>query len=420
MYSCFSRISTTNGLRIPLVRSVIFENRGCSSTTHLKTNEKKKLFTPGPLGISQSTKEAMLRDVGSRDVEFIDTVAEIRGSLLEIAGVSCNDFTCTLLPGSGTYAVESVLSSTTPKTNGKVLILENGAYGKRMGLIAAAHGLDCHVAHFSEDKRIDVEMVEKIMAAGSTDWTNVSVVHCETSSGALNPVQHIGHLVKMYAPNCTFFVDAMSSFGAVPLDIEASNIDFVVSSANKCVQGVPGFSYIISKKTSLQKCEGWARSLSFDLLSQDKQLNNSGQFRFTPPTHAILAFKQALKELKLEGGVENRGKRYAKNNDIISKGMQARGFDELLRPQDKSYIISSFYYPQHPNFNFQEFYTRLNDKGQVIYPGKLTERDCFRIGNIGHLFPEDMDHLLQCIEVVCKEMEIPLPLVPSGKYQSSG
>ncbi|XP_033110467.1 2-aminoethylphosphonate--pyruvate transaminase-like [Anneissia japonica] len=356
------RMSVSSSIRPGLITASRLYSDSVAWTKN-KKDEEKKLFTPGPLGVSKSTKEVMLRDVGSRDAEFIDTVAEIRRSLLRIAGVGEEDYTCILLPGSGTYAVESVISSTTPKTNEKVLILANGSYGKRMGLITAAHGLTCHVAHLPEEHRIRLGTVEEILRS-SSDWTNVAVVHCETSSGALNQVNEIGHLVKKYAPNSSYFVDAMSSFGAIPLDIAASNIDFLVSSANKCLEGVPGFSYIIANKHSLLKCEGWARGLSFDLLSQVKELDKSGQFRFTPPTHSIMAFKQALKELEEEGGVECRAQRYAKNNQIISEGMHMKGFDELLSSQDKSNIISSFHYPQHPNFNFQEFYHRLNEKGE--------------------------------------------------------
>ncbi|XP_038074738.1 2-aminoethylphosphonate--pyruvate transaminase-like [Patiria miniata] len=370
---------------------------------------EKKLFTPGPLGVSLSTKQAMLVDLGSRDLEFIQTVKSIRSRLVELAGVSSDDYTCVPVQGSGTFAIEAVFTSTIPRTNGKVLVLENGAYGRRFGQILKVLGVDFKILTFLENEKVDVGLVEETLR-GTQGWTNVAVVHCETSSGVINPIGEIGRLVKECVPDASYFVDAMSSFGAVDIDFTASKIDFLVSSANKCLEGVPGFSYAICRKDKLTGCKGWSRSLSLDLVSQWETLEQTGQFRFTPPTHCMLAFKQALTELEEEGGISERRKRYKENNRIICEGMKAFGFKTLLDDTHDGFIITSFHYPQHDNFNFKDFYTRLQEKDQVIYPGKVTKTDCFRIGNIGHVFPRDMRYLLQCVQEVCSDMGIPLPL----------
>lgn len=376
---------------------------------HEHPHKDKKLFTPGPLGVSYETKKAMLRDFGSRDTAFMNCVKQIRQKLVEIAGVSPSDYSAIPVQGSGTYSVEAVLTSTTPR-DGKVLIIEGGAYGKRMGKICEVAGIDYVMLSGPENAKTDLNEVERILKEDSS-FTNVAMVHCETTSGVINPVVEVGRLVKQLLPNATFFVDAMSSFGAVPLNFAEGSVDYMVSSANKCIEGVPGFSFVIARTNHLLKCEGFARSLSLDIVDQYKTLEKTGQFRFTPPTHTMLAFRKAISELEAEGGVIGRAERYIENRQILRDGMKKLGFRELLDDTHEGYIITSYHFPKHPNYNFSEFYKRLNDKNQVIYPGKVTNADCFRIGNIGHLFPKDMEHLLVCIEEVMKSMELPIPLL---------
>ncbi|KAK7105061.1 2-aminoethylphosphonate--pyruvate transaminase-like [Littorina saxatilis] len=368
----------------------------------------KKLFTPGPLGVSMTVKEAMLRDLGSRDVEFINLVKFIRSRLVEISGVSAVDFTSVPIQGSGTFAVEAVFQTAVPRDNSKVLILENGAYGKRMSKMCESTSIPYHMESFPEDQCVDLKRVEELLKGDK--FSLVSCVHCETSSGVFNPVQEVGQLVNKVSPGTVYFVDAMSSFGAVPLDFEGGHIDFMVSSANKCMQGVPGFSYAVARRSTLDKCKGNSRSLSLDLYDQNEGLDKNGQFRFTPATHSMLAFRQAIKEFDEEGGLEGRAKRYKKNHEVLAEGMKRLGFKELLDESVQGYIITSYCYPSDSNFNFMDFYNRLNDKDQVIYPGKTLDIDCFRIGNIGHLFPEDMTKLLQCVQDVCRDMNIAIPI----------
>jgi 2-aminoethylphosphonate-pyruvate transaminase len=195
----------------------------------------------------------------------------------------------------------------------------------------------------------------------------------------------------------------MSSFAAIPIDFAATGIDYLISSANKCVEGVPGFSFVICRRADLMATEGWSRSLSLDLLAQLKGFDKNGQFRYTPPTHSILAFRQALSELHQEGGVPARAARYRRNHEVLVNGMQRLGFRLFLEPKVQSYIITSFYYPGDPNFSFDNFYRRLSDKGFIIYPGKLTRENTFRIGTIGRLFESDIRALLAAIEQVMRE-----------------
>lgn len=369
----------------------------------------KKLFTPGPLGTSPTVKSAMLRDLGSRDVEFIKLVKSIRSKLVQIAGVSESTFTAVPMQGSGTFAVESVFQTATPRSGGKVLVFENGAYGKRLGKVCQVMGVDVDVISFPENDYVDLQKIESILQGGNS-YTMVAMVHCETSSGLINPVEDVGKLVKKYFPDSDFFVDAMSSFGAIPLDLQAAKVDYLVSSANKCLEGVPGFSYVIARLNRLMKCQGNSRSLSLDVYDQYDNLEKTNQFRFTPPTHTMLAFFEALQEFETEGGVQGRAARYKKNHEILKEGMKEMGFKEFLSPYHQGYIITSYRFPNDKNFNFNDFYMKLNERDQVIYPGKVLNADCFRIGNIGYLFPKDMRHLLNCIKEVCEEMNISLPI----------
>ncbi len=362
----------------------------------------KTLFTPGPLTTSRTVKQAMLRDLGSRDQEFIALVRDIRQRLLRIGQVSEPEYTSVLVQGSGTFGIESVISSVIPPS-GKLLVAVNGAYGRRMVQMAGALRIPCLALTCSEDERPEPAQVAAALAADSS-ITHVAVVHCETTTGILNPVQEIGALVG--AHGARYIVDAMSSFGAVPLDVAACGIDFLVSSANKCIEGVPGFAFAIARRAVLAEIRGFARSLSLDLLAQWEGLEGDGQFRFTPPTHVLLAFHQALLELEDEGGVAGRAARYQANYRALIAGMRAMGFREYLRPECQGYIITSFHYPAHPRFDFRTFYELLSARGHVIYPGKLSHADCFRVGNIGRIGVSDVRALLAAMRETLAEMEV--------------
>jgi 2-aminoethylphosphonate-pyruvate transaminase len=373
-----------------------------------RANADRLLFTPGPLTTSLTVKQAMLRDVGSRDGEFIEIVRDIRRRLVALGEADETDYTAVLMQGSGTFGIESVLSSVIPP-DGRLLVIVNGAYGRRMAQMAAAK-MDWTTLNYAEDCLPRLDQVEAELAADRT-ITHIAVVHCETTTGLFNPIKEIGELAHRFDKR--YIVDAMSSFGAVPINLAECHIDYLVSSANKCIEGVPGFAFVLARREALLATASmgtsrYARSLSLDLLAQWQGLEANGQFRFTPPTHALLAFHQALNELDQEGGVAGRASRYRANYETLVAGMRELGFPEYLRSEQQGHIITSFRCPSHPNFIFEEFYSRLSAKGCVIYPGKLSQVDCFRIGHIGHIFPADIRNLLAAIRDTLGEMQVTL------------
>lgn len=370
----------------------------------IQDSKDKILFTPGPLTTSMSVKQAQLRDLGSRDSEFINIIKQIREKLVQIAQCDPSEYTTILVQGSGTFGIESVIGSTVPP-DGKLLVVINGAYGKRIAKIASVLKIETLCLEFGENEQPDVGKIEAALA-GDSKISNVAVIHCETTTGIVNPIEQIGSVVKKFGAK--YFVDAMSSFGAMAINVPQCHIDYLVSSANKCIEGVPGFSFVIANLKSLIETDGYARSVSLDLLDQYRGLAKNGQFRFTPPTCALAAFNQALIELENEGGVAGRAARYQANYESLVSGMRTMGFKEYLRSEDQGHIITSFLYPEDSNFDFTEFYERLNDKNCVIYPGKVSDADCFRIGNIGRIFEADVQNLLRAIRQTIDEMGMKL------------
>jgi 2-aminoethylphosphonate-pyruvate transaminase len=369
----------------------------------------KTLFTPGPLTTSSTVKAAMQRDLGSRDSEFIGLVKDIRTRLLACAGVDkAAGYEAVLLPGSGTYGVESVITTAVPR-DGKLLVMVNGAYGARIVKMAQVHGINHRADTLAEDRAFSANDVVRWLATDKA-ITHVAVVHSETTTGLMNPIEEIGAAVAQHGSS--LIVDAMSSFGGVEIDLEAVDADWWISSSNKCIEGVPGFSFVIAKNSALVAAEGQARTLALDVVAQWRGLEQSGQFRFTPPTHSILAFHQALLELEQEGGVKGRAARYIDNNRMLREGMQRLGFRPYLAKSVQGHIITSFHYPDDRAFRFDDFYARLSQRGHVIYPGKLTQAACFRVGNIGHIGRPEIDALLAAAKAVLADMGV--KLAPAG------
>jgi 2-aminoethylphosphonate-pyruvate transaminase len=359
------------------------------------------LLTPGPLTTSRTVKAAMLADWGSRDVEFRRVVAEIRSGLLALAG--CDEsYECVIMQGSGTFAIEAALGAFCPKAETKTLVVANGAYGDRAAAILTR--LNRPVTKIDKGDSA-APTVDDVIAALDADPTisHVWIIHCETTSGIVNPIAEIAREVK--ARGKLYMVDAMSSFGALPLDMK-DGIDVMVSSSNKCIEGVPGFSYVIVKHHMLMESKGMSHSVVLDLYEQWKGLEANGQFRFTPPTHALVAFHQAMKEHAEEGGVAARGHRYQRNAQTLIKGMREMGFSTLLSDNEAGPIIQTFLTPRDPNFDFEQFYEELRARGFAIYPGKLTKRPSFRIGTIGKVDEQVMQGVLKAIREVLKEMGV--------------
>ncbi|WP_321914903.1 2-aminoethylphosphonate--pyruvate transaminase [Paraburkholderia sp. J11-2] len=347
----------------------------------MTTPAEPYLLTPGPLTTAASTKAAMQRDWGSWDADFRAMTAQLRAALLQIAGDERGDYDCVPLQGSGSYCVEAMLGSFVPR-DGHALVLANGAYGKRIATTLRYLGRQ-HTVHDTGDylppRAADVER----LLVANPDVTHVVVVHCETSSGILNPIEEIAAVTARQGRR--LLIDSMSAFGAVPLDVRALPCDAFVSSANKCIEGVPGFGFVIAKKEVLSRAKGVSHSLALDIYDQWDVMNRTGQWRFTPPTHAVAAFIEALRLHALEGGQPGRLARYAHNRDVLVEGMRELGFEPLLTESWRSPIIVTFFSPADPAFDFTRFYELMKAQGFIIYPGKLTSVESFRIGCIGAL-----------------------------------
>jgi 2-aminoethylphosphonate-pyruvate transaminase len=351
------------------------------------------LLTPGPLSTSLTVKQVMLRDWCTWDDDYKQLIQDIRHKLVTIA-TRYDGYTCVLMQGSGTFCVESVVTTAVPD-GGKLLVLANGVYGRRIAQIAERLGIDFLMHDAGDTAQPDLDQLEQTLSA-DTAISHVAVVHCETTTGMLNPIEAIGRIVK--AHDRVYIVDAMSSFGGIPLDTCYVGADYLISSANKCIQGVPGFGFIIARSAELAKTRGRARSLSLDLFDQWETMEkDAGKWRFTSPTHTVRAFAQALQELEIEGGIAKRCRRYCENHRLLVEGMQALDFETLLPPENQSPIITAFHSPGDDGWAFDKFYQHLKQKGFVIYPGKVTEADTFRIGTIGYIQPEDISRLLKAV-----------------------
>lgn len=360
------------------------------------------LLTPGPLTTAREVKQAMLCDWGSWDSDFRAMTAELRRRLLALAGDTQDQFDCVPVQGSGTFAVEAMLSSFVPH-DGKALVLANGAYGKRAAEALAYLGRD----HVVMDKGDYLPpRGDEVSAAlqGDPAITHVVVIHCETSSGILNPVAEISEAV--YRHGRKLLVDSMSAFGALPIGVDEVRYEAMVSSANKCIEGVPGFGFVIARKSELEAAAGRSHSLSLDVHAQWAAMNKTGQWRFTPPTHVVAAFMKALDMHEAEGGVAGRGARYARNRDVLVAGMRELGFETLLRDRWLSPIIVTFFSPDHPGFEFSRFYDALKRKGFIIYPGKLTVVDSFRVGCIGRVDEDVMRRVVDAAGEALAEMGV--------------
>lgn len=343
------------------------------------------LLTPGPLTTSATVKAAMLHDRGSRDRAFLELDREIRRRLVALVGGE-GTHVCVPIQGSGTFAVEAMLGTLVPR-DGRLLILVNGAYGRRMATIARYHGRSVETLEWPEDRPVDPARLEARFAAEPRP-THVAVVHCETTSGVLNPLEAVAEIVARHG--AALLVDAMSSFGALPIDARRIRFDGLAASANKCLEGVPGVGFVLVREAALEASAGNAPALSLDLFDQHDAWRRTGQWRFTPPTHVLAALHQALLEHEAEGGVAGRGRRYAENARILIEGMRAFGFVPLLDPEVQAPIIVTFAMPADRRFRFETFYELLRERGYVIYPGKLTVAPSFRMGCIGRLGPEVM------------------------------
>ena len=359
------------------------------------------LLTPGPLTTSLQTKAAMLRDWGSWDSNFNAVTREVRDKLSRIIEAD-GAHVCVPMQGSGTFAVEAAVNTLVPR-DGHVLVLINGAYGKRMAKLTEMMGRRLSVFETPDDVRTTADDVDELLARDPT-ITHVGLIHCETSTGILNPLAEIAATVAQHGKS--LIVDAMSSFGALPIDARTTPFDALIAASGKCVEGPPGMGFVFARRSALEQCAGLSTSLALDLYDQWTYMEKTTQWRFTPPTHVVVALNAALDQFDAEGGQPARFARYARNCEVLVNGMRELGFRPFLDPAIQAPIIVTFHAPPDPRYTFREFYDRVRDKGFILYPGKLTQVETFRVGCIGAIGPDEMRHAVNAMRDTLAEMGI--------------
>ncbi len=359
------------------------------------------LLTPGPLTTSLATKAAMLRDWGSWDAAFNAVTARVRAKLTAIVHAA-DTHVCVPLQGSGTFAVEAAVNTLVPR-DGHVLVLINGAYGKRLARLTELMGRRTTTFETADDVPTTAADVDRLLAADPS-ITHVGLIHCETSTGIENPLREIAAVVG--ARGRSLVVDAMSSFGALPIDARTTPFDALVAASGKCVEGPPGMGFVFVRKSVLERCAGNSTSLALDLFDQWTYMEKTTQWRFTPPTHVVVALDAALDQYVAEGGQPARLARYTANFDALMAGMRELGFRSFLPPAIQAPIIVTFHAPADAKYEFRRFYDRVRDKGFILYPGKLTQVETFRVGCIGAIGPAEMRHAVNAVRDTLAEMGI--------------
>jgi 2-aminoethylphosphonate-pyruvate transaminase len=351
----------------------------------------------------------MMCDYGSRDRAFIELTARVRRRLV---GLAHGDDTHVSIPlqGSGTYAIEAALGTFLSRTR-PALVLINGAYGRRIVRLCQRLDRPHTVYETAEDTLPDPAEVARLLRA-DPKIAEVVLVHCETTSGILNPLDAVAEVVA--SAKRGLIVDAMSSFGAIPIDLRLTPIDVLISSSNKCLEGVPGIGIVLARRSRLEASANACHSLSLDLHDQWRAFENNGQWRFTPPTHVLAALDAALDGLDAEGGIAGRFARYLDNCRALSAGLSALGAEVLLKESLQAPIIVTFRMPADPAFRFERFYDALAERGYLIYPGKLTGVDSFRVGCIGQVHAADIEGFLAAARASLRNMGV-ASLAPTSR-----
>jgi 2-aminoethylphosphonate-pyruvate transaminase len=361
----------------------------------------KILLTPGPLTTTLRTKLAMLRDWGSWDGDFIAVTARVRASLLKIIH---GEDTHVVVPlqGSGTFSVEAAVATLVPR-DGHVLVLDNGAYCKRAARLATLMGRTCTVMGFDESAQVSAAALEEKLRADKT-VTHVVMIHCETGAGVWNPLEEVADVCARHGKG--LIVDAMSSFGALPIDARETRFDALVAASGKCLEGVPGMGFVFIRKDVLGGCAGQSQSLAMDLHDQYTYMERTGQWRFTPPTHVLVALAEAILQFEEEGGQPARLARYTENYRTLIHGMARLGFMPFLDPAVQAPIIVTFHAPGDARYDFKAFYASARERGFILYPGKLTQMETFRVGCIGAIGPNEMEQAVQAVALALEDMGI--------------
>jgi len=362
-------------------------------------NTDPYLLTPGPLTISARTKQSMLRDWGSWDADFNRITGRVRERLLQIAFAS-GTHECIPLQGSGTFAVEAAIGTLVPR-DGHVLIPQNGAYCQRIARICRILGRKHTTIDYAENAAVRAEDVDAALRKDPS-LTHVALVHCETSAGILNPLADIAQVVAKHGKG--LIVDAMSSFGALEIDARRTPFDAVIAASGKCLEGPPGMGFVIANRRTLERSEGNSHSLAMDLYDQWVYMQKTTQWRFTPPTHVVAAFDSAIEQYLEEGGLAARGARYARNCRILIDGMSRLGLRSFLPETIQAPIIVTFHAPDTPRYAFKSFYDAVKQRGYILYPGKLTTLETFRVGCMGQLGDRGIAGAIDAVAQVLGEL----------------
>jgi 2-aminoethylphosphonate-pyruvate transaminase len=364
-------------------------------------DRERILLTPGPLTTTLRTKLAMLRDWGSWDADFIAVTAHVRKSLLKIIHGQ-DSHVVVPLQGSGTFSVEAAVATVVPR-DGHVLVLDNGAYCKRAAKLTQMMDRQCTVLPFDEAQPVDPQVLDAKLAADST-ITHVVLVHCETGAGVWNPLPQVAEVCARRGRG--LIVDAMSSFGALPIDAREIRFDALVAASGKCLEGVPGMGFVFLRKAILEACAGNSQSLAMDLHDQHVYMEKTGQWRFTPPTHVVVALAEAIAQFEEEGGQPARLARYTDNYRTLIDGMSRLGFMPFLEPAVQAPIIVTFHAPGDARYEFKSFYAFAKEHGFLLYPGKLTQLETFRVGCIGAIGRNEMEQAVHAVELALQDMGI--------------
>jgi 2-aminoethylphosphonate-pyruvate transaminase len=359
------------------------------------------LLTPGPLSTSLRTKQAMLNDWGSWDSAFNAITASLRKDLVEIVGGG-SEYTCVPLQGSGTFSVEAAIGTVVPRT-GRVLVPNNGAYCARIVRICKYLGRAMVDLPVPEDQPVTGAIVEAALAADPA-ITHVAQVHCETGAGVLNDLASIAEVCAKRGKG--LIVDAMSSFAALPIDVRTTPFDALIAASGKCLEGVPGMGFVIVRKAVLEARAGNAHSLALDLHDQYVYMEKTTQWRYTPPTHVVAALRVAVDQFKEEGGQPARLARYTRNGETLVRGLAELGFRTFLSPAVQAPIIVTFHAPADPAYDFRTFYEKTRERGYILYPGKLTQVETFRVGCIGAIDENEMRNVVSAVAQTLNDMGI--------------
>lgn len=360
------------------------------------------LLTPGPLTTSLQTKLAMLRDWGSWDAEFNAVTARVRQSLLRIV-YGEDSHVVVPLQGSGTFSVEAAVATVVPR-GGHVLVLDNGAYCKRAAKLTTMMDRRCTVMPFTDHEPVS-PVALRAKLGGDASISHVVLIHCETGAGVLNPLPEIAAVCAEFGRG--LIIDAMSSFAALEIDARHTRFDALIAASGKCLEGVPGMGFVFIRKAILDGCAGNSQSLAMDLHDQYLYMEKTGQWRFTPPTHVVVALAEAISQFEAEGGQPARLARYTRNYETLVGGMRALGFKPFLDPSVQAPIIVTFHAPAHPNYDFKRFYEAAKARGFILYPGKLTQVETFRVGCIGAITPTEIEQAVHAVALALRELGIP-------------